>query len=79
MIKKSLIVLALVVCLGLSACDSGNDRDEEDMMQGQEVDLPSRFGSRFADIFNQPVTADPVNAQPGDAGMLDFSAEPIAF
>lgn len=70
MIKKILFAFALVACLGLSACDGDGDG---------AGDLQNQFGGRFAEIFNQPATADPVDVQSGDAGVLDFTADPILF
>jgi len=84
MIKKILCAFALVACLGLSACDGDGDGagDLQNQFDGDgdgAGDLQNQFGGRFAEIFNQPATADPVDVQPGDAGVLDFTADPILF
>lgn len=86
MIRNTLLAFALVACMSLSACDGSGDGDGGGDLSnpgGGPVDdggdLPSQFGGRFADIFNQPATADPVDVQPGDAGVLDFTTDPVEF
>lgn len=62
---SSVLVLA---AFGLAGCN-----DEEDGVSGD------RFGSTFVQAFNADANDTPINPEPGDAGRLSLTDEPIDF
>lgn len=66
----SVLVLAAAA---LAACD---DDDNDNAGGGAPQD---QFGSAFAQAFEADANADPIDPEPGDAGELSLTADPVNF
>ncbi len=73
----SVLVLA---AFALAACDDDDDNDTAGGGGGGGGGGPQdQFGATFAQAFNADPNSEPIDPQPGDAGPLSLTDEPVDF
>ena len=72
------IRLAPVLLLAAFALAACND-DEDSAGGGGGGDPQDQFGSAFAQAFDADANDEPVDPEPGDAGELSLTADPVDF
>jgi hypothetical protein len=73
--KLKLTSVLVLAAFALAACDD-NDNDDGDANGGDPQD---QFGSTFSTAFNADANDEPIDLEPGDAGALSPTKDPVDF